>query len=326
MLLRAVRALAVIARLVDRRRQTSPRVSPRDASVRRALRRSRSPAGLRRLFDSLDPKDWAERFFHVDALARALPAATVQEWARQEPESADAQLLLGARRIEQGWEARGRGSEVSEAQWEECTRHLEAATDALRRASELSPQDPTPWALRLTVDTLTSSSDEVRFQHFFEAARRDPEHWAAHLNMVFALTRKWGSTHDEMWTFARRAAYGARPGSDIPMILVRAHLEYWLYLDLFEERPQQATEFLKDEKVQEEILYCYDRSLAHPDHVECQTTVFARILAASWFWLVCDRARLRRELLALGPAIQEADWAVFPGEGELAKARKWAGV
>ena len=208
-----------------------------------------------------------------------------------------------------------------EISWEEFFRRLDKTRQVLLKCAEKSPEDPTPWAYLVMVATWYSDPDEIKYEYFNEAVARDSNNWAAHMRMIIALSEKWGGDNEEMIEFARSASSKAPVGSDLKAIVVKAYIEYWKYLDMFEDKPNEAKDFILDEKIQKEIIDAYDNSLAHDNFFESKVSIFVRYNLSGWFWLTKDHNRLKNELATLGNKIEDIHWRWVCTEGELQDAR-----
>lgn len=250
---------------------------------------------LKNLFETLRSPE--ERYFYSVSISRNMFPQALEEWTKEFPDSGDALLCYGARLLQWSWAARGygRGAEISDSQWEEFFRRLDKTRQVLLKCAEKSPEDPTPWAYLVMVATWYSDPDEIKYEYFNEAVARDSNNWAAHMHMIIALSEKWGGDNEEMIEFARSASSKAPVGSDLKAIVVKAYIEYWKYLDMFEDKPNEAKDFILDEKIQKEIIDAYDNSLAHDNFFESKVSIFVRYNLSGWFWLTKDHNRLKND-------------------------------
>ena len=239
-----------------------------------------------KLFSSIPKDAWDQRYFYSVALSRIFSVKAVKKWIDAFPDSADAWLVYGAVMVQHSWNTRGygRGYEVPESHWEKFYQALQASEEVLRKAASLNPKDPTPWAYLIMIATWNTDSIKIKYKYFDCVVQRDPENWAAHIHMVIALSEKWGGSHKQMYAFAREAANKARPGSDIPIVLIKAHLEYYKYLEVFEEDLDSAEAFRTDKTMQEESIMVYENSLGHQNHKDSKTTIFTRYNLSGWLW------------------------------------------
>ena len=279
---------------------------------------------LKELFETLDSHE--ERYFYSVSMSRIMFPQALDKWTNSHPDSGDALLCYGARLLQWFWSARGygRGAEISEAQWKEFFRRLDKTRQVLLECADKTPEDPTPWAYLIMVATWYSDSDELKFEYYEEAIARDPYNWAAHMHMIIALSEKWGGDNQEMLEFARKASRNAPTGSDLKLILVKAYIEYWKYLDLFENKIDEANDFLMDKNIQKDIVDLYNDSLNHESFKETKITIFVRYNLSGWFWLTRDRSRLKKELSILGNKIEDIHWRWVCTEGQLEDARLFA--
>lgn len=278
---------------------------------------------LKELFETLESP--ADRYFYSVCMSRNMHLDALDRWTKDFPESGDALLCYGARLLQWSWLARGygRGGDVSEFQWKEFFNRLDKTRQGLLRCTEKSPEDPTPWACLIMIATWHSDSKELKYSYFNEAIARDPNNWAAHMHMIIALSQKWGGCNDGMVEFARNASANAPQGSDLNAIVVKAYIEYWKYLYVFEDSPEDAREFILDESIQGDIVEAYNNSLAHADFTESKVSIFVRYNLSGWFWMTRDRSRLSAELSVLGNKVEDIHWRWVGAEGELKDAKSF---
>lgn len=267
-----------------------------------------------------------ERYFYSVSISRLFPMEILERWSNEEPNSADALLCLGARMVQWSWDARGygRGYQVSEKKWETFFERLAKTQHVLMRCAEAMPSDPTPWAYMIIVSTWNSDDHKIRSSYFEEAVERDPHNWAAHIHMIIALSEKWGGDNEEMISFAEHVSDSAPIGSDLSAILLKAYLEYWKYLDVFQDRPEEASTFVKTEEIQIKAISAYQHSLGSEQHKQTAVSIFARYNTSAWFWVVRDHDRLKNDLNILGNKIEDIHWRWAGPEGELSEAREFA--
>ena len=261
----------------------------------------------------------ASRFYSMD---------TLEQWVNDEPNSADASLCFGAKLVQCSWDVRGygRGSDVSESRWKSFGECLEKTREVLTQCAQAMPSDPTPWAYLMMVSTWSGDHHDDRTYYFEQAVKRDTHNWPAHMHRVIALSEKWGGNNNAMLAFAESASENAPEGSDLPAILIKAYIENWKYLDIFEEKPQEAQAFIDSPLIQAKAVSAYIRSLGSSSHKNTATSVFARYNTSSWFWIVKDKLRLKQDLTVLGNKVDDIHWRWAGSEGELREAKKFAGV
>jgi len=267
-----------------------------------------------------------ERYFYSVSISRLFPLGVLERWVEKEPNSADALLCYGARLVQWSWDARGygRGWEVNEEKWEEFFERLGKTQSVLMKCAEAMPEDPTPWAYMIIVSTWSTDDHETRASYFDEAISRDPYNWAAHMHMVIALSEKWGGDNANMISFAEKVSNNAPLGTDLPAILVKAYLEYWKYLDVFQGKPEEARAFVQAEEIRTKAALAYMRSLGSDKYRETAVSIFARYNTSAWFWVVKDKRRLKNDLDFLSDKIENIHWRWAGPEGELSEAREFA--
>jgi len=266
-----------------------------------------------------------ERYLYSVSISRIFPLDVLERWTNEEPNSADALLCYGARLVQWSWDARGygRGAQVSQERWLRFYERLDKTRNVLTRCAEAMPTDPTPWAYLIMVSTWHGDNQATRASYFDEAIKRDPCNWAAHIHMVIALSEKWGGDNERMISFAEEVSNAAPTGTELPAILIKAYLEYWKYLDVFQNRSEEANTFVQTKQIQEKAASAYLRSLGADTFKETAVSIFARYNTSAWFWVVKDRAVLKNDLDSLGSKIEDIHWRWAGTEGELAKAREF---
>ncbi len=266
-----------------------------------------------------------DRYFYSVSISREFPLQYLEDWVKAEPESPDALLCYGARLLQRSWLARGygRGESISDEKWQDFFEWLDKTSEVLIKCTEVSPEDPTPWAYLIMVATWRSEDNDVRKNYFDEAIRRDKSNWPAHMHMTIALSEKWGNSNEEMVQFAERVADDAEEGSDLAIILIKAYIEHWKYLCFFEDKEDEANHFIKSAIVRARAEFVYEKSIGSPNHMTSSVTVFARYNASSWFWIVRNKELLGKELNLLGDNIEDIHWSWAGSQNELKAAKQF---
>ncbi|MEM6990298.1 MAG: hypothetical protein AAF721_07370 [Myxococcota bacterium] len=266
------------------------------------------------------------RAFLADEVGRRARVDAVAAWVSAEPNSTDAQLTWGASLIAQAWEARGGGTSVSPAARQAFHEHLVQADAALQHAAAGRPDDATPWALRIVCARGLGGGRALVDGLFAEATARDPESWLAHIEMLRYLTPKWHGSDEAMLGFARGVRDRAPQGSDLHTLILAAHLERWIGLELIQGSRKQAARYVANPAVQLECTTAYDNGLGSSSLRSRLSTQAARNYAGAWFHLAKDKPRLRAEVMAIGNAFTESPWNAFAptAEAGFRRASKWA--
>lgn len=174
-----------------------------------------------------------------------------------------------------------------------------------RRVADTDVADPT--ALAFLIKVAIGVDPEAAEGYFHRACERDPGHHLAHELMLLALCQKWHGSHEAMFELARDAADAAPAGSSLPMLLVTAHLEHWLYAAHFDGQPALASAFLLEHR--EEVARACADSIDHRDHRPDRLTPWRLNEAACWAYLTQDHERLARWLRRLGDVQTRVPWA-----------------
>ena len=256
---------------------------------------------------------------------RALTGAdvdVVERWCAARPDSAPAQVALGACRIDAAWEVRGTGlaESVSRAAWERFHEGLRRAEAGLERGAKLDPADATPWTLLLRSGRgLEIPVEELRLR-FEQATRRDPGLCVAHDEMLQALAQKWFGSHEEMFAFARGVADGAADGSPLHALVAVAHQERWV----LEEEGRFGAEYFVGE-VLAEVTAAAQRSVllpGFPDPAEDPDAMWAMNVFALPLWFGGAREWSASLMGRLGDHLTEAPWWYVADEADVIAAAR----
>lgn len=185
------------------------------------------------LGESITAEPWATMTSDPDREVTTVDttAAWPDRWAQAEPDNADAVLVRARSLIARGWEVRGSdwASHVGQDAFAEFHRLLRMAVHLCEQAAVLVPDDPTPWALRLLLDTALGADRGPFEQHWEQVVARDPTHREAHNFKLMYLCRKWRGSHEEMFAFARSTAANAPEGSPLHVLPLMANAEWSLW-------------------------------------------------------------------------------------------------
>ncbi|HUQ01718.1 MAG TPA: hypothetical protein VM261_04445 [Kofleriaceae bacterium] len=263
---------------------------------------------------------WHDRAYFVEALAERCKPSVGARWSAAR-KGAVADLVRGRLLIASAWAARGSGraESVSDAGWQVFTRDLEQARTHLERAAETDAADPTALAFLIKVEIGTDG--EAAERYFQRAIERDPGHHLAHELMLLALCEKWHGSHEEMFELARDAAAAAPAGSSLPMLVVTAHIEHWLYLEHFDGQPAVARAALHADRA--EVARAFAASIDHRDYRPDRLTPWRLNEAACWTYLARDHGQLARRMNRLGDVQTQFPWA-YAGAGAFRAARRAA--
>jgi hypothetical protein len=239
-------------------------------------------------------KEWDDRAFMLDLVAVAAPTEPLQARAKAAPRDANLRLLAGVHHFAKAWQARGRGTAdtVTEEGALAMGDHLAAARADLEAAVSLDGADPTACAFLVGLAQLEGNDPEPAFK---AAIARDSGHLAAYMRVVSATTEKWGGSRDLSLGYARKAVAAAQPGSDLPCVLFRAHLEGWFYRKRFQEDAAAAQAYLSSPQVRSETTAAFDRWITDTWQAR-RASIPGLHWAAAWFFLLDDRARCKRAM------------------------------
>lgn len=266
---------------------------------------------------------WNERMLLVQLVAEA-PGQGDQlaRWCEEEPDEALAWLLHGTRLLLAATPA------DAPAGAEEIQNPLlEAADEALRRAANLDPADPTPHAVQIARLCLLAADEKQAREHFQAACQRCPGHLGAHLELARYLGPEGPEGSAEaLFRFARDAVSRVRAGHLLNGLLVFAHVTCWHHLRRGDART--ARDYIDDPTNQLEVFASFQRFRAgdgRDKHLLKERS--AAVVCNYWaffFYLTRDRPRLRMVAPTLLTHPLERPWNLL-GEPRraLAAALHW---
>ena len=257
------------------------------------------------------------------AVFMAMPAHApwLDQWVDDEPENPVARLARGRNLIEWAWEARThlRAEYVSEEQWGQFFPRLEAAWRDLEAAVAMAPEDGSPYALMIDAAKGPQLGVERGLAIYEAAQSRRPWHPVAHESIIQLLAPKWSHSTAEMWHLARTVTREAPAGSPVHAVIADAHVETWL------ETPEaDKARYWQNGAVGAEIIEVAERSVDSPLADRSRSMMRARSAFAYSFARLGDRARLRRQLDALGPVVGGPFLYSTAPLKQAAEVRRWA--
>jgi hypothetical protein len=196
-------------------------------AARRDARQGRFEAGrvlLAETRDDFDLRSYRNRLL-ADAAIKQLDALTA--FSGQRPDDPDLAVWLGEARINHAWEIRGASlaKYVKRSAFEDFWGVLAGAAEPLLRATDLLPDDPTPWN-RLQWHGLGMQRQRADLDELWaELSRRGPHYYTGYSSRVQVLCAKWQGSNQEVLDFARTAAAAAGPGDPFAALPIVAHFE-----------------------------------------------------------------------------------------------------
>lgn len=293
-----------------------------------------------------DIPDWNDRFFYLDRLSDWLrrlsydrfyvvwPSAApvfLNRWVEAQPQSSLAWTVRGWQAMKWGWAARGGGTADTVSKYARATmvQALEQAYEDFSRAAELDEEDPTPHALLIDAGRGLGLDGDDLGRHFDEAVQRCPHHRGAHHFYFTTLCEKWGGSHKAMFDFCRAVSQQEPGGGGLHTLIARAHIERWVWLALFAERPSGAGYFRRD-PIRQEIQDAYKRSLGSEQCRETLTTSMDANFFAFCLLRAGDRGQALHEFRRIGNRVTENPWC-YEDEGYcsafyFARLSAWLGL
>ncbi|PRY45631.1 hypothetical protein LY71_11526 [Geodermatophilus tzadiensis] len=254
----------------------------------------------------------------------------VEEWYAARPADPLVHTVRAELALQRAWAARGAAyaDQTGEQQARAFLTGLDQAERLARRAAELAPADPTPWATLVQMARGQEVPQEEFERRVQELVERAPHHVQGSLAVLQTLCAKWMGSTELMFDVARELAAEAPGGSAVCLLPVVAHVEHHLHLETGRGGPAAAARHMTSGATRTELRACVARWLAGPDGApQPGARASAHNVVAYAFWLADDADGARPHLAAIGRALSEFPWAYSGEPGEvLGVARRWAGL
>ncbi|WP_328749727.1 hypothetical protein OHT57_30405 [Streptomyces sp. NBC_00285] len=281
--------------------------------------------GLAPLRDAAWDGDWVatRAFFEKipsaeaeDASFAATLLAGVErtEWflekaAKAEPADPLPRTLLAERYIHLGWRARGRGL-AKDVPWDQAELFQDWLHKAERLLIEVCAEHPAyvpAWTARLaTARGLSLGQSEAR-RRYDRLAEHHPHHVEAQSRLLQQLCPKWGGSWEVAHAFAGECASAAPDGSHAGVLVAEAHIEHFIDLE-----GAQATEYLRNISVRDELHRAARASVLHPDHPRDWHWTGDHSTFALAFSLGGHLTDAAPHFAALGDTASESFWRYLP--------------
>ncbi|MFF4798123.1 hypothetical protein ACFY1U_06890 [Streptomyces sp. NPDC001351] len=234
---------------------------------------------------------------YLERAAKALPADPLPR------------TLVAERYIRIGWRLRGggRARNVSREQFKDFHEWLRKAEQLLIEVCAEQPAFTPAWTARLlTARGLELGQSEAR-RRYDRLAEHHRPYFRAQSQLLQQLCPKWGGSWEAAHGFAQECASAAPEGSDAGILIAEAHIEHWLDLD-----GAEATEYLRDVKVRNELRQAAQISVLHPDHRPRRHHIGGHSAFALAFSLGGHLGDAARHFTALGDTASESFWQYLP--------------
>ncbi|MEU7904980.1 hypothetical protein [Actinoplanes sp. NPDC049118] len=228
--------------------------------------------GAENLHAALEKRDWetareilsaADREHFMYYVEVASDVKGLEEWItepiRAEPGSTLPLLLRGARAVSWAWEARGSGTAdtVGQDAWKVWFQRLKLAENCLDEVVDRDPGNAEAWHYLITLARARQLPIDEHWRRFNKLIEIDPSHLFGHEQMLNNLMPKWSGSNEAMFDFARTRA-AACPGTHVPVLIAKAHIEYhW---------KNGREEYLERDEVADEINAAAYESVWHDDY------------------------------------------------------------
>jgi hypothetical protein len=268
-------------------------------------------------------RNWDDRNGYVINLCAGLDDRPewIEQWKAARPGSSLPYLFSGTHLIKWAWQARGSGraGSVAEDAWAVFYARLVDADRDLARAAGLDDADPTPYARSIPVAMGLGLGLDERRSRFEQAVRRHRWHTGAHVDMIQALARKWGGSHEAMFEFARTTTSAQAPdGHSVHRVVALAHLEG--YIDLpkkAEDRQQTRAVYFQRPDVRAEVFQAADRSIRSLAYEPSRSTPMDRNTFAMCFHMMHEYHAQLQQMNLIGAQVTASPWHYLGKPGKI---------
>lgn len=280
-----------------------------------------------------EKQDWQDRYFVLEAVASSILPGVLQSACAAEPNVADLALIRGVHLFD--LVARSRGTKVADQtsaeQFKKALQYVQEAVPTLAQASQLTPEDPTPYVFAMRALQIASNFAPQLQTAYQKAVLLAPDFLPAYWVMINARSKKWAGSHEESLQIARSAMKNAKPGSDLAACLFLARILAWQYTLLFDKDAKGAAAYFKDREIATELNAAFDRWVQAP-YQPRRSSVPYLLHAAFWYYKANDRERLAAVFSHTAGVFYDRAWS-FAGNAHEAyaaalelTARKKSGV
>lgn len=175
-------------------------------------------------------KDWPRRsaISYELAEAAAKDDAWLKAWQAARPDDPDAALVHARSLVVLAWDIRGGklAKYTTQEQFEGFRQVLLRSREAIARAAEVAPDDPTPHITAISTGLGLGCSHEDMHALWAEITSRDPLNHEAHTTALQYWCAKWRGSEELATAFARDAAASAPAGSLLTVLPLIAWYEH----------------------------------------------------------------------------------------------------
>ena len=264
-----------------------------------------------------DPRNRDSMISHVSQVEQS-----PDEWVAAVPHSSIPLTVRGEFRTHEAWRKRGSGraETVTQEGWRGFSEQLDLAATDLRRATEVDPDDPSPWSAMVTVGMgLSVPKDEI-LRFVAESDARYPGLFSTYQAGVQALAQKWGGSHRLMFDFVDDALRRLPDGSEGIAAVPKAHAEMYTYLEFFDKDDVSKRAYFRDPVVASDMGGSANRSIFSPGYE--QSLNVRKIWSHFAFCLVYisdnfpeHRAMTAELFLSIGDLIPPQPWQLGQRKG-----------
>ena len=176
-------------------------------------------------------KTWPTDLDYDTTMSRML-----DQWVQAEPNDAECRILRASAMVAWAWHARSStlARFVTPKQWDLFKKRLTLAAEEIRIAKELRPTDPRIYSIAMTVARGCLGLPETELQDRMTMAQceaglkdvsNEPHYYNAHLQALQFYCRKWGGSHERMFSYARSITSQLPEGHPLWVLIPMAHYE-----------------------------------------------------------------------------------------------------
>lgn len=203
-----------------------------------------------------DPSDYS---FLVGVLADMYSGdpSELDWWVNASPNAGIAHTVRGAAGVFRAWKSRGAGKAhvVTNRRWMRFFEELGSAQDDLFHAAERRQHDaePVAWLIPCAMGLPFDDAPGELKSRYLGAMQRCPAHQRACQSMLTAMCQKWHGSHEKMFSVARNIVSQTKPGHPARIVILNAHYQRALYMELWENVERGAGEYFKRPEVAQEV-------------------------------------------------------------------------
>lgn len=230
-------------------------------------------------------------------------------------------LFQAAYLIERAWHFRGGGTAdtVSDDRFNNFQSLIALAEESLEEASLNSEVTGQIYALKLIVhlclsDEFIQIDTTLGSMRELDSERALPVNLNGHVTVLNAACEKWLGSHEQMFAFARDYATKDAGHGYMASLICYAHLQRWIYMDMFDEDAEGAAVYFDQDSVKTDLANAHHWFTDNPHPTATGFNLNADNMFAGMLSLSGQHDLARPHFEAMGKRALDFPWTYIGNE------------